>query len=48
MAQRVIGEDAGDHGFAHGHGANADARVVAALGHDLRFVAVGIYRLART
>ena len=31
----MIRQHAGDHGFANRHGANADARIVAALGHDI-------------
>ena len=35
----MIREDAGHHGFTHGNGANADARIVAPLGHDFRVAA---------
>src|SRR6185437_14834312 len=39
MPQERVGQRAGDHRLADWHGADADARVVAALGDDLRFVA---------
>src|SRR5437660_199359 len=39
VAQEVVGEHNGHHGLAHGHGANADAGVVPALGGDFGLVA---------
>ena len=39
MPQESIRQHAGDHRFADRHGANADARVMAALGDDLRLLA---------
>ena len=42
VAQQVVGEHAGDHGLADGDGADADARVMAALGGDLHLLAVGV------
>ncbi len=39
VAEEVVGEDAGEHGFADGHGADADARVVAAFGGEVDFLA---------
>ena len=47
MAQRLVGQHAGHHGFAHRHGADADAGVVAALGDDLGFRAGLVDGLAR-
>ena len=47
MAQEVVGDHAGDHRLADRHRADADARVVAALGRDLGLVAVAIHGLAR-
>jgi hypothetical protein len=35
MAEEMICEHAGDHRLADRHGADADARIVPALGHDL-------------
>src|SRR4051812_21597347 len=47
MPQVMVGKDAGDHGLADRHGADADAGVVAALGLDLgRLVGAG-HRRAR-
>ncbi len=40
VAQEVVGEHERHHGLAHGHGANADAGIVAALGDDLGLVAL--------
>src|ERR1700730_17828213 len=42
MAQEMIGEDAGHHRFADRNGADADARVVPAMGFDLVLVALDI------
>jgi len=39
VTQHVIGEHASEHGFGYGDAANADARVVAAFGHDVDFFA---------
>jgi hypothetical protein len=47
MAEVVIGEHDGHHRLADRHGADADARIVAALGRDLGFVAGGIDGAAR-
>src|SRR5581483_6879009 len=47
MTEVVVGEHDRDHGLADRHGADADARVVAALGRDLGLVALGVDRLAR-
>ena len=47
MAQRLIGQHAGHHGFAHRHGADTDAGIVTALGDDLRLRAGSIDGLAR-
>jgi hypothetical protein len=35
LAQEVIRQHAGHHGFADGHGPDADARIVSPLGDDL-------------
>ena len=43
----MVGQHAGDHRFADRHGADADARVVAALGDDLGLVAVAVDGPAR-
>src|SRR6185437_29265 len=45
--QIVIGDDTRHHRLAHRHAADADAGVVAPLGHDLGVVAVAIDGLAR-
>src|SRR5580704_6620451 len=37
MPQRGIRQHTGHHRFAHRHGADADARIVAAFGDDLGF-----------
>src|SRR5690348_15652570 len=42
MAQHVIGEHHGHHRFADGHGADADAGIVAALGLHLDLVATRV------
>ena len=42
VAQQVIGQHAGHHRLAHGHGADTDAGVVTALGHHLDLVAVDV------
>ena len=47
MAQELVGDDAGHHRLADRHGADADARVVAALGDDLGRLVVARHRLAR-
>ncbi len=47
MAQIVIGQHACQHGFADRHRADADARIVAALGRDLGVAAVFVDGLAR-
>jgi hypothetical protein len=47
MAQEVVGEHAGHHGFADGHRANVDARIMAAFGRDLDLDAFGRDRMAR-
>src|SRR5690606_39732544 len=47
MAQGMIREHDGHHGFTHRHRADADAGVVATLGHDLRLVAEAVDRLPR-
>ena len=39
VAQQVVGEHDRHHGFADRHGTDADTRIVAALGDDLRLVA---------
>mgnify|MGYP000023500347 CR=1 FL=1 len=46
MAEFVVGEDAGEHGFGDRGGADADAGVVAALGADVGVFAVLRDRLA--
>ena len=43
----MVRQDAGHHRFADRHGADADARVVAALGDDLGIAAVAVDGLAR-
>jgi hypothetical protein len=47
MAQKLIGEYAGNHRFTDRDGADANARIVAALGHDFRLGAETIDRPAR-
>ena len=47
VAQELIGDDAGHHGLADRHGANADAGVVAALGHDVDVMARHCRRVRR-
>jgi hypothetical protein len=47
MAQKMIGQHAGHHGLADRHRADADAGVVAALGHDVGVGALAIDRAAR-
>jgi polyhydroxyalkanoate synthase subunit PhaC len=47
VQQQVVEEDAGQHRLAHRHGADADAGVVPALGHDLRLLARHGDRAAR-
>ncbi len=47
MAQELVGENDGHHGFADGDGADADAGVMAALGDNLGFVAVAVNGFAR-
>src|SRR5258708_31738513 len=47
MAQEMIGEHAGHHGLADPHRAYADARIVAALGHDVGISTVAIHGAAR-
>src|SRR6267378_8533098 len=42
MAQEMIGEDAGHHRLADRDGADADARVVPAMGFDLDLIAIDI------
>jgi hypothetical protein len=44
VAEQVVGEDDGHHGFADRHGANSDTGVVAALGGDFDVLALGIDR----
>src|SRR6266849_6000971 len=47
MAQEMIGEHAGHHGFADRHRADADAGVVAAFGGDVGVGALAIHGAAR-
>src|SRR3954451_4017231 len=47
MPEKMIGEHAGHHGFADRHRANADARVVTPLGHDVGIGAVAVHGPAR-
>src|SRR6185312_174338 len=47
MTQEVIGQHAGEHGLPDRHGADAHARVMAALGRDLRVLVRRGYRAAR-
>src|SRR5206468_1223792 len=47
MAQIVIGQHAGHHGLRHGHGADADAGIVAALGDEVQLGAVARHRATR-
>ncbi len=47
VAQQVVGEHTGHHRLADGHGADADAGVVAALGRDFGVTAGGIDRALR-
>ena len=42
VEQQVIGEHAGHHGLADGHGADAEAGIVAAPGRNLGVLAGGI------
>src|SRR5690606_3871557 len=42
MPQIVVREGASNHGFAHRDGADADAGVMAPLGHDFDFSAIGV------
>ena len=37
MPERLIRQHTGHHRFAHRHGADADARIMAALGDDVGF-----------
>jgi hypothetical protein len=46
MAQEMIRQHAGHHGFADRHRANPHTRVVAAFGHDVGVVAAAIDGLA--
>lgn len=48
MTKPVVGKDAGHHGFGHGSAAKTDAWVMAALGLDVGFIAMGIYGLDRS
>ena len=47
MAQEMIRQHAGHHGFADRHRADADAGIVAAFGQDVGVVAAAIDGLAR-
>src|SRR5262249_9985509 len=47
VPQQVIGEDDGQHRLAHGHGADADAGIVATLGDDVDILALLGDTLAR-
>src|SRR5450432_3350262 len=47
MAEEMIGQHTGHHGFADRHRANADAGIVAALGHDVGVGALAIDSAAR-
>jgi hypothetical protein len=47
VAQVMVGEHDGEHGLADGHGADADTRIVAALGGNLGLGAILVHRLAR-
>jgi hypothetical protein len=47
MAQGMVGQDQGHHGFTHGHGADTHARIMTALGDDLCFLPAFINGQAR-
>ena len=47
MPQRMICEDAGDHRLTNWHGPDADARIMASFGGDLRVLSMDINGLAR-
>jgi hypothetical protein len=47
VAQQVIGKHAGDHRLANRHGTDANARVMAALGSNLRLSPKAIHCLPR-
>src|SRR4051812_49300867 len=48
VPQRLVGEHDRHHGFAHRHGADADAGIMAALGDDLGFGAGFVDGAARS
>src|SRR6478609_9063932 len=47
MPEEMIGENDGEHGFAHRHGADADARIVPAGCRDVGILAGRCHGLAR-